>query len=231
MQSTFNKTLLASLVLFGLAACSSGGGGGSSAPTTSNNTDSPITVPNVSNQNSDTTGTTSTNGQTNKPQTPIVTPSTFKITSDGYATGKATYASADSSVVLNADFDKREISGYAVDKIDDQTVNITLEKATLYKGTAEYIGGSYASYSETYDFEGNAVGLSSNQEKFSGEYAGFIYGKNSALSQASVNYVLVSENDNTRKVQSSDIVHGYGPLEYKKGANNYMERANILNRQ
>lgn len=231
MQSTFNKTLLASLVLFGLAACSSGGGGGSSAPTTSSNTNGSITVPNVSNQNSDTAVTTPTNSQNNGPQTPIVTPSTFKITSDGYATGKATYASANSSTVLNADFDKREISGYAVGKIDDQTVNITLEKTTLYKGSAKYINGNYPSYNETYDFEGKATGISSNQENFSGKYAGFIYGKKSgALSQASVDYLLTSESDDTRKVKSAEYSR-YGTLIYKESANSYLEGKNILNRQ
>lgn len=251
MQSTFKKTLLASLVLFGLTACGSGGGGGSSAPTTSSNTNDNITVPNVStpdtawapqltntstqnttsNQNSDTAVTTPTNSQNNGPQTPIVTPSTFKITNDGYATGRATYASANSSTVLNADFDKREISGYAVGKIDDQTVNITLEKTTLYKGSAKYINGNYPSYNETYDFEGKATGISRNQENFSGKYAGFIYGKKSgALSQASVDYLLTSESDDTRKVKSAEYSR-YGTLMYKKSANNYIEGANILHRQ
>ncbi len=232
MQSTFKKTLLASLVLFGLTACGSGGGSsGSSAPTTSSNTNGSITVPNVSNQNSDTAVTTPTNSQNNGPQTPIVTPSTFKITNDGYATGRATYASANSSTVLNADFDKREISGYAVGKIDDQTVNITLEKTTLYKGSAKYINGNYPSYNETYDFEGKATGISSNQENFSGKYAGFIYGKKSgALSQASVDYLLTSESDDTRKVKSAEYSR-YGTLIYKKSANSYIEGANILNRQ
>lgn len=155
MQSTFKKTLLASLVLFGLTACGSGGGGGSSAPTTSSNTNDNITVPNVStpdtawapqltntstqnttsNQNSDTAVTTPTNSQNNGPQTPIVTPSTFKITNDGYATGRATYASAYNSTVLNADFDKKTISGSTVGEIDNQKVNISLNNTTLYKGT------------------------------------------------------------------------------------------------
>lgn len=234
MQSTFKKTLLASLVLFGLTACGSGGGGGSSAPTTSSNTDSSITVPNVSNQNTDTAGTALTNGQTNKPQTPIVTPSTFKITNDGYATGKATYAAAGSSVVLNADFDKREISGHAVHKIKNQTINITLEKTTLYKGTAKYINGNYPRYREVYDFDGKASGISSNQEKFSGEYAGFIYGINSSLSQAGVHYALVSEGDNRRKISSfrGYTGTGYDVTDwYKKGINSYLEGGHNLTRQ
>ncbi len=113
MKLTFSKTLLATVVMLGLTACSSGSGGGSNEPTTSstNNTDS-ITVPNVDTNNSNTVNN-STNAT--KPNAtvvvPSITPSTFKVASDGYATGKATYASATSSIRLDADFDNRTISG------------------------------------------------------------------------------------------------------------------------
>ena len=52
MKLTFSKTLLATVVMLGLTACSSGSGGGSNEPTTSsgNNTAS-ITVPNVDTNN------------------------------------------------------------------------------------------------------------------------------------------------------------------------------------
>ena len=55
MKLTFSKTLLATVVMLGLTACSSGSGGGSNEPTTSsgNNTAS-ITVPNVDTNNSNT---------------------------------------------------------------------------------------------------------------------------------------------------------------------------------
>lgn len=202
MKLTFSKTLLATVVMLGLTACSSGSGGGSNEPTTSsgNNTAS-ITVPNVDTNNSN---TVNNSANTTKPNAtvvvPSITPSTFKVGSDGYATGKATYASANSTIRLDADFDKRTISGSAVGKIDDQNVNIALNNATLYKTSSKYnIYGNYASYDERYNFEGNASAIH-NQEKFSGRYGGVIYGESSPFSEMRVEYKVTSENNSTRVI-------------------------------
>lgn len=200
MKLTFSKTLLATAVMLGLTACSSGGGGGSNEPTTSsaNNTAS-ITVPNIDTNNSNTVNNSANSMQLNA-TVPSITPSTFKVASDGYATGKATYASATSSIRLDADFDNRTISGSAVGKIDDQNVNIALNNATLYKTSSKYnIYGNYASYDERYNFEGNASAIH-NQEKFSGRYGGVIYGESSPFSEMRVEYKVTSENDSTRVI-------------------------------
>lgn len=200
MKLTFSKTLLATAVMLGLTACSSGGGGGSNEPTTSsaNNTAS-ITVPNIDTNNSNTVNNSANSMQPNA-TVPSITPSTFKVASDGYATGKATYASAISSIRLDADFDNRTISGSAVGKIDDQNVNIALNNATLYKTSSKYnIYGNYASYDERYNFEGNASAIH-NQEKFSGRYGGVIYGESSPFSEMRVEYKVTSENDSTRVI-------------------------------
>lgn len=200
MKLTFSKTLLATAVMLGLTACSSGGGGGSNEPTTSsaNNTAS-ITVPNIDTNNSNTVNNSANSMQPNA-TVPSITPSTFKVASDGYATGKATYASATSSIRLDADFDNRTISGSAVGKIDDQNVNIALNNATLYKTSSKYnIYGNYASYDERYNFEGNASAIH-NQEKFSGRYGGVIYGESSPFSEMRVEYKVTSENDSTRVI-------------------------------
>lgn len=198
MKLTFSKTLLATVVMLGLTACSSGSGGGSNEPTTSsgNNTAS-ITVPNVDTNNSNTA-----NNSVNPTQltVPSITPSTFKVGSDGYATGKATYASASSTIRLDADFDKRTISGSAVGKIDDQNVNIALNNAALYKTSSKYnIYGNYASYNERYQFKGDAT-ATHNQEKFTGLYAGVIYGESSPFSEMRVRYKVTSENDSNRVI-------------------------------
>ena len=200
MKLTFSKTLLATAVMLGLTACSSGGGGGSNEPTTSsaNNTAS-ITVPNIDTNNSNTVNNSANSMQPNA-TVPSITPSTFKVASDGYATGKATYASATSSIRLDADFDNRTISGSAVGKIDDQNVNIALNNATLYKTSSKYnIYGNYASYDERYNFKGNASAIH-NQEKFSGRYGGVIYGESSPFSEMRVEYKVTSENDSTRVI-------------------------------
>ncbi|MDN3211544.1 hypothetical protein O3795_06335 [Haemophilus parahaemolyticus] len=226
MKLTFSKTLLATVVMLGLTACSSGGGGGSNEPTTSstNNTDS-ITVPNVDTNNSNTVNN-STNAT--KPNAtvvvPSITPSTFKVASDGYATGKATYASATSSIRLDADFDNRTISGSAVGKIDNQNVNISLNSTTLYRGTIRYLDGNYSSYNEMYEFKGDASAIH-NHEKFSGQYAGIIYGEASPFSEMSAGYKVTSEKDQSRTIKE-------GALEYSRGyAGGYNTSGSDLNRQ
>ena len=174
MKLTFSKTLLATVVMLGLTACSSGSGGGSNEPTTSsgNNTAS-ITVPNVDTNNSNTANN---------------------------SVNPATYASASSTIRLDADFDKRTISGSAVGKIDDQNVNIALNNAALYKTSSKYnIYGNYASYNERYQFKGDAT-ATHNQEKFTGQYAGVIYGESSPFSEMRVKYKVTSENDSTRVI-------------------------------
>ena len=202
MKLTFSKTLLATAVMLGLAACSSGGGGsGSNEPTTSStNNASSITVPNVSKNNSNKANNTT---QPNVTVTaPSITSSTFKVGSDGYATGKATYASAHSSIRLDADFDNRTISGSAVGKIDDQNVNIALNNTTLYKASSKYnINGNYARYNERYQFKGEAA-ATHNQEKFSGQYEGIIYGETSPFSEMRVKYKVTSENDLNRVIST-----------------------------
>lgn len=202
MKLTFSKTLLATAVMLGLTACSSGGGGGANEPTTSsgNNTAS-ITVPNVDTNNSNTVNNSANATKPNATVVvPSITPSTFKVSSDGYATGKATYASAISSIRLDADFDNRTISGSAVGKIDDQNVNIALNNATLYKTSSKYnLHGNYTSYHERYQFEGDASAIH-NQEKFSGRYGGIIYGESSPFSKMGVDYKVTSENDSTRVI-------------------------------
>lgn len=204
MKLTVKKTLLASLVLFGLTACgSSGGGSGSSAPTTKANTNQneTITVPNIADNSSDTS--TPTIAKPNQPApTPNLTSSTFKVGSDGYATGKATYASATSSIVLNADFDKREISGSAVGKLDNQNVNVALNNTTLYKSSVRYINGMYSNYDESYEFKGNAT-AEHNKEKFTGEYSGAIYGNSSPFSDMTVGYIIKSENNPQRIIKEA----------------------------
>ncbi|MBF0785537.1 hypothetical protein E4T80_08705 [Muribacter muris] len=222
MKLTLSKTLLSAAVMLGLTACSSGGGGGSSSPNTtpSKNVTGSITVPNV-----DTANNNTVNSQ--KPNETItdskITPSTFKVGYDGYATGKATYASARSTIRLEADFDNRTISGSAVGKIDDQNVNISLNNTTLYKGTARYINGNYPNYNKIYEFKGNASAIH-NQEKFSGKYAGIIYGVSSPFSEMSTGYEIKSEKDPNRIIKE-------GSLYYNKRDVSYVTSGSDLNRQ
>lgn len=226
MKLTFSKTLLATVVMLGLTACSSGSGGGSNEPTTSsgNNTAS-ITVPNVDTNNSNTANNSVNPTQPNATVTvPSITPSTFKVGSDGYATGKATYASASSTIRLDADFDNRTISGSAVGKIDNQNVNISLNSTTLYRGTIRYLDGNYSSYNEMYEFKGDASAIH-NHEKFSGQYAGIIYGEASPFSEMSAGYKVTSEKDQSRTIKE-------GALEYSRGyAGGYNTSGSDLNRQ
>lgn len=224
MKLTFSKTLLATAVMLGLAACSSGGGGsGSNEPTTSStNNASSITVPNVGKNNSNKANNTT---QPNVTVTaPSITSSTFKVGSDGYATGKATYASARSTMRLEADFDNRRISGNAVGKIDNQNVNISLNNTTLYRGSIRYLDGNYSSYDKMYEFKGDASAIH-NQEKFSGQYAGIIYGESSPFSEMSAGYKVTSEKDQSRTIKE-------GSLEYSRGyAGGYNSSGSNLNRQ
>lgn len=214
MKMTFTKSLLATAIIVGLTACGSGGGGGSNEPTTSNqNNTTSITVPNVDTNNSNTANNSANPTQPNTTVTvPSITPSTFKVGADGYATGKATYASAESSIRLEADFDNRTIWGSAVGEIDGQNVNINLHNTTLYKGTSIYkpTTGNYSSYSEIYNFKGNAS-ATHNQEKFAGQYSGTIWGESSPFSEMNVTYEVISENDPTRTM--------YENGKYGRGAN------------
>ncbi|MFZ7235574.1 hypothetical protein ACLSZ3_03305 [Avibacterium gallinarum] len=226
MKLTLSKALLTTAVMLGLTACGSGGGGGSNEPTTSNqNNSTSITVPNVDTNNSNTANNSANPTQPNTTVTvPSITPSTFKVGADGYATGKATYASANSTIRLDADFDKRTISGSAVGKIDDKNVNVSLNNTTLYKGTIRYINGHYSSYNEMYEFKGNAS-ATHNQEKFSGQYAGIIYGSSSPFSEMSTGYKVTSEKDSNRIIKE-------GALDYSQGfVGGYNSAGTDLNRQ
>lgn len=208
MKLTFSKTLLATAVMLGLTACSSGGGGGSNEPTTSsaNNTAS-ITVPNIDTNNSNTVNNSANSMQSNA-TVPSITPSTFKVGSDGYATGKATYASAESSIRLEADFDNRTISGSAVGEAEGKNVHINLHSTTLYRGTSIYKpSGNYARYDERYTFKGNASAIY-NQENFSGQYSGIIWGESSPFSEMTVGYEVKSENDPTRVMSETNYTLG-----------------------
>lgn len=202
MKLTFSKTLLATTVILGLTACSSGDGGGSNEPTTSstNNTAS-ITVPNVDTNNS-------VNPTQPNTTIPSITSSTFKVGSDGYATGKATYASAESSIRLEADFDNRNISGSAIGEAEGKNVHINLHSTTLYRGTSIYKpSGNYARYDERYTFKGNASAIH-NQEKFFGQYSGIIWGESSPFSEMTVGYEVKSENDPTRVMSETNYTLG-----------------------
>ncbi|MFZ7304902.1 hypothetical protein [Avibacterium avium] len=228
MKLTLSKALLTTTVMVGLTACGSGGGGGSNESTTSNqNSTTSITVPNVDTNNSNTENNSANPTQPNTTVTvPSITPSTFKVGADGYATGKATYASAESSIRLEADFDNRIISGNAIGSIEGQNVNISLNNTTLYKGTMEYLNGSYSNYNEMYEFKGNASAVH-NQEKFSGEYAGIIYGVSSPFSEMSAGYKVTSEKDSNRTIKEGD-------LEYRDTRSNsriYNSNGSALNRQ
>ena len=208
MKLTFSNTLLATDVMLGLTACSSGGGGGSNEPTTSsaNNTAS-ITVPNIDTNNSNTVNNSANSMQPNA-TVPSITPSTFKVGSDGYATGKATYASAESSIRLEADFDNRTISGSAVGEAEGKNVHINLHSTTLYRGTSIYKpSGNYARYDERYTFKGNASAIY-NQENFSGQYSGIIWGESSPFSEMTVGYEVKSENDPTRVMSETNYTLG-----------------------
>lgn len=210
MKLTFSKTLLATAVMLGLTACSSGGGGDSNEPTTSsaNNTAS-ITVPNIDTNNSNTANNSVNPTQPNATVTvPSITPSTFKVGYDGYATGKATYASAESSIRLEADFDNRTISGSAVGEAEGKNVHINLHSTTLYRGTSIYKpSGNYARYDERYTFKGNASAIY-NQENFSGQYSGIIWGESSPFSEMTVGYEVKSENDPTRVMSETNYTLG-----------------------
>lgn len=217
MTLTFSKTLLATAIMLGLTACGSGGGGGSSqAPTTSNqNNAASITVPNVDTDNSNTANNNTSNSTSPNTtiQVPQITPSTFKVGSDGYATGKATYASAYSTIKLVADFDNRSISGSAVGKIDGQNVNINLHNTTLYKGTSIYKPtGNYSRYDKIYTFKGDASAIH-NQENFSGEYSGRIWGESSPFSEMIAGYTVTSEKDSNRTIEEDPYKGRYNGVD------------------
>lgn len=163
MQSTFKKTLLASLVLFGLTACGSGGGGGSSAPTTSSNTNDNITVPNVSTpdtawapQLTNTSTQNTTSNQNNNSST-----ATSNVPKDGITGGMYTFNVAGGKLqsvttkLKNTDINRIGLDATALQKskniiakIDAQMKKEGVNNAThiAYAGLVGGNGRLYAFY-------------------------------------------------------------------------------------
>ena len=75
-----------------------------------------------------------------------------------------------------------------------------------------------------YEFKGDASAIH-NHEKFSGQYAGIIYGEASPFSEMSAGYKVTSEKDQSRTIKE-------GALEYSRGyAGGYNTSGSDLNRQ
>lgn len=135
-----------------------------------------------------------------------ITSTSFKLDSNGNPSGKAIYSSADGSLVLNADFDNRTISGYQKGlfvqyqwngeerhifqseyeyqptRYENQTaypINIELQETNLYKGTyyAQRTG-----YFDQYTFSGKSSAKTDHPnaeyQEWSGTYSGMLDGRN-----------------------------------------------------